>query len=280
MWSIIICAAIFVSSVDSGAYEKGITAFERGEPRKALELWQAAIAQDPGHPDAPIKIGSYYESVGQRDLAMQWFRNATRVSNPSYNAFFRLGSLYMRAGDYDEAEPLYRKSVDINGRFSGSWADLGHILEKKQDFVAAYRCYRTAIRIDPNFAAAQFNLGMLRERHFNDTKGAIRYYFAALRADPKDRRTHFHLGTMLLHTRNFTAAETVFRSAVEQFPDNELKLHLAMALAHQQKSSLDAILLLEEVENSNPTERDSEGILDVKYALGLAERDDEDYKEL
>lgn len=109
---------LFAAPVWAGALEDGIAAYNRGDPKAALKLWQPLA--DAGNPDAQVNIGVLHangEGVPQSYAeAFAWYRKA--ADQGDVLAINNLGLMYMRgqgvtASD-DTAVQLYRQAADKN----------------------------------------------------------------------------------------------------------------------------------------------------------------------
>jgi uncharacterized protein len=108
--------ALPVSIAMAGAFEDGVTAYERQDYATALRLFQPLA--DQGDASAQFNIGSMYaygEGVPQNFAeAGKWFRRAADKGHAT--AQFNLGAMYAEglglAQDYAEAARWFRKAAD------------------------------------------------------------------------------------------------------------------------------------------------------------------------
>ena len=110
-------------------FERGV-ALETQDSQKALEAYERAVAEDPGHLRARINLGCLLHETGRLDRAESVYREAMRVSG-------------------DDPVLLY---------------DLGVLLDDRGRRIEALEAYQAALRADPAFADCNFNLALLCER--------------------------------------------------------------------------------------------------------------------
>lgn len=115
----LLCAAPgLYSTAVAGPLEDGIAAYNRGDPKTALKLWQPLA--DAGNPDAQVNIGVLHangEGVPQSySEAITWYRKA--ADQGDVFALNNLGLMYMRgqgvAASDRMAVQLYRQAADKN----------------------------------------------------------------------------------------------------------------------------------------------------------------------
>ncbi|MHB1204993.1 MAG: tetratricopeptide repeat protein [Rhodospirillaceae bacterium] len=102
----------------AGPLEDGIAAYNRGDAKTALKLWQPLA--DQGNPDAQVNIGVLHangEGVAQSYAeALKWYRRA--ADQGDVYALNNLGLMYMRGQGAQVSDrlavTLYRQAADKN----------------------------------------------------------------------------------------------------------------------------------------------------------------------
>ena len=157
--------ALPVSTAMAGAFEDGVTAYERQDYATALGLFQPLA--DKGDASAQFNIGSMYaygEGVPQNFAeAGRWFRRAADQGHAT--AQFNLGAMYAEglglAQDYPEAARWYRKAADQGDAITQF--NLGLMYAEGQglprDHAESGKWFRKAA--DQGDANAQANLGVM-----------------------------------------------------------------------------------------------------------------------
>ena len=106
VWIALIVIAVFATPAIAGPFEDGVSAYERRDFARALQLWQPLA--DAGNPSAQDRVGRLYAAgegvVPDAGRAAEWFKKAAEQANP--DAQLRLGKYYL-SGD----GPLQRDSA-------------------------------------------------------------------------------------------------------------------------------------------------------------------------
>ncbi|MGB9791642.1 MAG: tetratricopeptide repeat-containing glycosyltransferase family 2 protein [Thermacetogeniaceae bacterium] len=102
---------------------------------KALKMVDEAIcvcmeeaAKHPEWPDLFFEGGLLFEEIGEYEVAIRWFREATNCGcrHPLFSctngasgflAFYHLGRCYERLGNFGEARQCYEKALSVNPEF-------------------------------------------------------------------------------------------------------------------------------------------------------------------
>ncbi len=97
---------------------------------------------------------------------------------------------------------------------------------------AAAELYRKILEIDPEHQAALHSLGIIYYDQ-DDYDPAVDYMLKALAQDPNDVYVHSNLGKSLygmVHMGQKKTAKRIARKWAEDFPDNQIALHMAAAV--------------------------------------------------
>ena len=115
---LIAALVLFATGAAAGPLEDGIAAYNRGDPKTALKLWQPLA--DAGNADAQVNIGVLHangEGVPQSYAeALTWYRKA--ADQGDVFALNNLGLMYMRGQGITASDrmavQLYRQAADRN----------------------------------------------------------------------------------------------------------------------------------------------------------------------
>lgn len=116
--SLIAALVVIATGAAAGPLEDGIAAYNRGDPKAALKLWQPLA--EAGNPDAQVNIGVLHangEGVPQSySEAMIWYRKA--ADQGDVFALNNLGLMYMRGQGVTPSDSmavqLYRQAAEEN----------------------------------------------------------------------------------------------------------------------------------------------------------------------
>ncbi len=131
------------------AFLEAVQSEEAGNLDEAVALYEAILAQTPGH--APSAIN--------------------------------LGTIYYHRKDYAHAERLYRSATEADPNYALAFFDLGNVLDELQRMPEAIEAYQAAIRLVPRYADAHYNLALAYERQ-GERRLALRHWTAYIKLDP------------------------------------------------------------------------------------------------
>jgi tetratricopeptide (TPR) repeat protein len=134
------------------------------KPLEAMELYQKAIAADPGFSWPYGNIGNVLVKLGEDGKAIEWFRKAVAVDPNQWMAQFNLGWAAFRLARYDEARVALGKAValapgDANAHFGLGLALLNLGLEAD-----GTRELQAAVRLDPTLMDGRASLSRGAEK--------------------------------------------------------------------------------------------------------------------
>lgn len=95
---------------------------------------------------------------GNRQLALQKFRQATEADPQNADVHFNLGTLYFEQGNFEQARNQYRRVVEINPRDATAHYYLGLTYERLGNAQQARNQYQRVLDIDSGHQKAQRRL--------------------------------------------------------------------------------------------------------------------------
>ena len=171
----------------------GIIALDRGQPQRAIELIERALAITPVFPAAHLTFG-----------------NALRV-----------------VGRFDEGEASYRRAIELQPDFAQAHSNLASLLIGRELFDEALESATRAAELMPKLIEAHFNraLALFHRRRFAEAEAAYRKVLAA---EPENVLTLSALGAVLTELKRFDEAIESHRQAIALQPENG-QLHFRLA---------------------------------------------------
>jgi tetratricopeptide (TPR) repeat protein len=207
-------------------YYRGLAFENTGQPEKAVEDYNTAIALNPDYREAFISRGSALEKMGRLDSALDDLNRAIALG-PTYKAFFNRGVIlekmgriggaiadylsaivlnpsgydaylavarsYGRAGSFDKAIEYFSRCMAMNPKDADLYNDRGLSFFFLGRSDRALQDFNMAISLDPTLAIAYRNRGNLNLRR-GDKMSAISDYQKACRFG--DERACGALGTI------------------------------------------------------------------------------------
>jgi superkiller protein 3 len=201
---------------------RGGQAFERGDLREALELFDRAVRLAPDHAGAHVNFGAALISAGRPAVARRHLERAVELEPDNAMARFSLGTFF---GSYEEDGPAIEH--------------LSH-----------------AIAIDPELDAARFNLANALRRQ-GRCRDAVPHYARLLEKNPSNRAARFGHADCYVATNQWAEALAALQAAEQAAPDDArlLALHarlLSCCPADGIRNGTEAVRLAEQAVRLQP----------------------------
>ena len=180
-------------------------------------LWRDAVSKAPDSPLAHTWLGTLAQRRGERDLAVDEFRQALRADPRYAFAALAVARLHHARGDRPAARAAYRDTLAIAPGSVQALAGLGLLAQEEGDLSAAASMYREVLRIAPRDLATRNNLATIVLAQ-GDYRAARDEYRAVLALDPDQPRVLTNLGYALLVLDEREAAIASLRRAIELDP--------------------------------------------------------------
>jgi tetratricopeptide (TPR) repeat protein len=150
---------------------------------------------------------------------------------------FRRGNDYVSQQQWQLALECFREVTRLDPRHAEAHAYLGNVLRQLHEFDAAIVAYSRAAAIKPDYVEAYYNRGTLFQQ-IRQLRGALESFEAALAIDASLLQAHRRRGDVLWELGELRAAETSYQEAIALTPD-DAELHatlgvLRMALGQPQ----------------------------------------------
>jgi tetratricopeptide (TPR) repeat protein len=95
-------------------FNLGVAFQELGEPGKAIEAFQGAIASDPTMADAWINIGRLLDDLGDSDMAIECYNTALGINPNDATALSSRGNSLRALRQFSEADASYEAALTEN----------------------------------------------------------------------------------------------------------------------------------------------------------------------
>jgi type IV pilus assembly protein PilF len=158
--------------------------------------------------------GAYY-SRGEYAIALDEYREATRI-DPSYApAYSGLGLLHTALRQDDKAEANFKKSLQLDPESSESHNNYGTFLCARNRFDESITEFLTALSnpLYPTPESAYMNAGVCSLKK-KDEKNAEAYLLKALQIQPGLRQASFHLANIYFSRGDFVSARKYLQHAM------------------------------------------------------------------
>ncbi len=160
---------------------------------KSEEAARAALALDPEHVPAHLRMGEIYFRLGWAKSGLESFRTAVDLAPDQTEPKVKLVGGMLEAGQLAQAEETCLEFVSVDPENVDLWLSLGQILEKQEKRRAAFTTYGQILVLDPQNSVAFARQGRLfcQFGQFQAAETACR---KALEIDEENSLAHAYLG--------------------------------------------------------------------------------------
>ncbi len=201
------------------------TYLSAGEPQKAEDYLNEAIAADPQNANARILLGSVHAAQGETAEAEAAYRSAIEIDPKSADAYSNLARLYRNEGRLEDADETIRLGLDAGvGNDEMLRLTLAMRLEEEGRYEDAIAQYAILYERNPDSVVVANNYASLLADHKADDPEALERAFAIAKRF-RDVRQPFLQDTYgwILHLRGENErAIASLKSAAEQLGGNAL----------------------------------------------------------
>ncbi|XP_045144405.1 protein O-mannosyl-transferase TMTC1, partial [Echinops telfairi] len=236
----------------------GVFLVDTGSPEKAVAHYQQAIQLSPSHHVAMVNLGRLYRSLGENNVAEEWYIRALQVTRAA-EILSPLGALYYNTGRYDEALQIYREAAALQpspkelrlalaqvlavmGQTKEAEKMTNHIVSEETGCLECYRLLSAiyskqehhdkaldaidkALQLkpkDPKVVSELFFTkgNQLREQNLLDK--AFKSYRAAVELNPDQAQAWMNMGGIQHIQGNYVSARAYYEKALQLVPDSKL----------------------------------------------------------
>lgn len=196
------------------------TTFQAGRVVRDLAERRFADLQRLAPNSAAIRelAGLQYERKGQREKALEEYRQAASLEPRRPGIHYRIGNVLWRMRELDRAEEHLRRELAANPHHAQANLRLGQALIARNQEEQAAPFLERAVEADPGSIEARRELGKAY-RKMGRLKEARRLWEAIAAARPEDDQVHYLLGGLYREMGEAELAKTAFdkhRSILER----------------------------------------------------------------
>ncbi|MCA8988167.1 MAG: tetratricopeptide repeat protein, partial [Planctomycetaceae bacterium] len=259
--------------------------YRLGEPERATELLQEAIALDPQNIYAHLTFGIMLWNLKKHDEASAEFSKAIEIDPSDADAHDRLGITLFYAKNPQQALAEFRKAIELDPTYLPARYHLGNILiiqRKTDEGLAEYRkaietppkdiydhivtsimlralgktdealiVLRKAIDIAPNIAQLHNQLGYHLFHYHEKVDEAAAEFRKAIELNPRQVAAHKNLSKTLRKQGKAEEAIAVLRTAIEIWP-GKADLHYELGYGYLQENADEAVTEFQRAIELNP----------------------------
>ena len=233
-------------------------AAEAREFDRALRLLGELAEADPRSAEAPARMGSIFEELGQTEKAAEAFERALSRDGNAVDALIGLGRIELIQGKPQEALERFDAAIEIDPGQASAHVGRGRALEQMNRTDEALASYFRALRHEPDTLAALNRVATIQlERSQPESALARLDHLVELASE--DAETRVLRGQARLALGLIQEAIDDLRFASDHLPDRAdvaLLLALAFEQANDQPAARDAIARAMELDPMSPTVRE------------------------
>jgi len=160
---------------------------DRGDPQKALELLERAVALDPENTVYLMKLAALYGTSNQIAEALQVHKKISEIEPQNSLCHLNTGILSAKLKQYVDAEKAFRKVITLTPESSAGYRSLAQIyLETQRNLPAARELAEQAVALEAT-AANYFVLSWACNKN-GDTANAFSAMKRAVELEPQNPR--------------------------------------------------------------------------------------------
>jgi len=201
---------------------KALERHSKRDYREAAKLYKKILAADPKHLDGNYLLGTLYAECGEGAKAIMYLSKASVINPASPQVQINLANVYLTSGQREQAVNHYRQAIALASHMYEAHLGLGSaLLELNRDLEMAEQSLRKAASVAPNGAipAIRYQMGMLLKRQgkLDEAKKELE---AIRESVPYFPRINAMLGQLCLEQGNKDAAAEYFREGCRINPDD------------------------------------------------------------
>lgn len=155
-------------------------AFQRaGDYPRAIEFYQKALEQNPGHFGCYNNLGVLYQQMGEHARAIDTLKQALVLRPDDASVHANLANSFMALGRHDDTIRALHEAIRLDPNHLAASTNLGITYMSMNKFIEARSVLESAAAAHPDEPRVHLNLGNLYRR-MRDTEKAISSYLRFL----------------------------------------------------------------------------------------------------
>lgn len=161
----------------------GLTFEQRGDFKKAIEVYGQAIESDPQYADAYNNRAVAKRALDNLDGAIADYNQAIELNPQHAPAYNNRGIAKYHSGDYQGAITDFDQAINLNPHAAEVYNNRGMAKFNSSDLNEAVADFSQAIGLNPQYALAYYHRGLVR-LDSGDATGAMEDFAKAKELDP------------------------------------------------------------------------------------------------
>lgn len=242
-------------------YQLGRVYIGMSDYEAAVEALERAVALDPRHVQAHLRMGSVYEFQGRLDQALdaygavvQWARPDTDEAREAVKKLsYVTATKHAKAGEIDTALPMFQRLADQYPEDLLVRYSLGVAYMVKGRMADAQATFKKVLELDPDYINAHLNLAAVYERQ-GQIASAAQSLQRVVDIEPDSaagRKAKVRLNLiearLLADGGNLPAALSAYQQALDIDPDNRVALYGSAELHRRLRDSAGELLAYQRI---------------------------------
>jgi tetratricopeptide (TPR) repeat protein len=211
---------------------KGIETAGDNNDGSAIPIFEEAVKWDQKNDAAYAKLGSLYDSKGEKAKAIANYEKAV-AANAEYSTLYApLGVDYIEKGEIAKAGTALGKSDAAGVDNADSRFLRGLVAFHQNENEKALAAFDKTLELDGRFAEAQYYRGQTLDR-MGKNKEAIDAYKTTLAIAPSFTPASFDMGVAYYNAGEYQNAEVAYKETLKNDPNNA-QAHANLASTYRQ----------------------------------------------
>ena len=176
------------------------------------------------------------ERRGEKDAALEKYRQATAIAPGFSYASYALGRYYDRTGDPIRALPFLQRAYELDTLYLSAYREAANLYRKSGNYKPMIEVLLNALAHGNDYWEIHFNLG-LAYLGDADPARAIQHFEQALALSPRNYETNIQLGLAYQSTKNYQKAREYFNNAINIDPLRQAAVDFLTKLNELQRST-------------------------------------------
>ncbi len=160
-----------------------------------------------------IDEGTQAEKLGNNDLALEKFRQATVLAPGFAHALFCLGRFYARSNDPIRALTFFQQAYQSDSLYLSAYREAYNLYRKGGNYKPMIDALTQALQSGNDYWETNINLGFAYMGD-GDVARAIQHFQRALDLSPKSYQTNIQLGLAYQTVKDYQKARDYFNKAI------------------------------------------------------------------
>jgi arylsulfatase A-like enzyme/tetratricopeptide (TPR) repeat protein len=206
---------------------------ELGRPDEAKSMLDEVLRDDPENVQALISLANILLDERKDDDVIALCKQALSVDERNTQALQIIGEIHMGRLEFDQALPYIEKAADVQTKNDRNRFNLAACLIGLKQYDRAEPILREVLEASPKWPLARFNLGLLYEEQ-GKLEEARAAYVQEVETYPSEFKARFNLGKLLFKLGDRAGSLAEMREIVKTTPKlAEGHLFLARGLLYE-----------------------------------------------